>query len=100
MDRWIDGCMGGFMDGWMGGWIITVDSLSIRGPDPGTPTTDLGGNHAAHMHMSDPTRMHCTQSLKDYQQPGMYKPILLKQPASRGQTGCSRPPPSPKESNL
>ena len=51
-------------------------------------------------HAPDPTRMHCTQGPTDCKQPSMYKPSLLNQPAGRVQTGCSRPPPSPKESSL
>ena len=48
------------MDGWMDRWILTVDSLPIRGPDLGTPTASWGGHYAAHMHVPDPIRMHCT----------------------------------------
>ena len=44
----------------MDGWILTVDSLPVRGPDPGTPPADQGGHRAAHTHAPDPTRMHLT----------------------------------------
>ena len=81
-------------------WILTVYLLPIRGPDPGTTPTSQGGHRAAHTHSPDPTRTHCTQGPIDCKQPGMYKPSLLKQPAGWGQTGCSRPPLSPKESSL
>ena len=81
----------------MDGWILTVDSLPVRGSDPGTPPAGRGGDHAAHMHAPDPTRTHCTQGPTDCKQSGMNKPSLLKQLASWGQTGCSRLPHFPKE---
>ena len=84
----------------MDGWIITVDSLPGGVPDPVTPPANRGGNHAAHTHAPDPTRTHCKQGPIGCKQPGMYKPILLNQPAGQGQTGRSKPAPSPKESNL
>ena len=93
-------CVYVYMDGWMDRWIITVDSLPIWGPDPGTPPTNRGGHHSAHMHMADPTRTHCKQGLTGYKQPGMYKPSMLNQPAGQGQTGRNKPHPSPKESSL
>ena len=85
---------------WMDGWIITVDSLPIRGPDPGTPPANRGGHRAAHTHAPDPTRMHCKQGPTGCKQPGMYKPSLLNQPAGQGQTRRSKLPSSPKESIL
>ena len=111
MDRWMDThvyetyvcmyeCMYICIYIWMDGWILTVDLLPVRGPDPGTPPASRGGDRAAHTHAPDPTRMHCTQGPTDCKQSGMNKPSLLKQLASWGQTGCSRLPPSPKESSL
>ena len=91
------GCKDGWMDGWMDGWIPTVNSLPIRGPNPGTPPADQGEHHAAHTYPPDTIRTHYTQGPVDCKQPGMYKPSLLKQPAGWTQTGCRKPPPSPKE---
>ena len=92
-------CMYVWMDGWMDGWILTVDSLPVRGPDPGTPPAGRGGHRAAHTHVPDPTRTHSKPGPTGCKQPGMYKPSLLNQPAGWVQTGCSRPAPSPKESS-
>ena len=62
----------------MDGWILTVDMLSIRGPDPGIPLASQRGHCAAHTHAPDPTRMHCTQGPMGCNQPDIYKPHLLK----------------------
>ena len=77
------------------GWIITVNMISIRGPDPGTSPADQGGHCAAHMGAPDPTRMQHKQGSTGYKQPSIYKPCLLQQLAGGGQIECNRPPHSP-----
>ena len=47
-----------YMYGWIDGWILTMDSLPVRGPGPGTPPTGQAGLCATNMHMPDTTRMH------------------------------------------
>ena len=87
-------CMYGWMDGWMDGWILTVDSLPVRGPDPGTPPAGRGGHRAAHTHAPDPTRTHCKQA------PQTASSLVCTNPAcsTNQQAGCKQgavgqPPP-------
>ena len=76
-----------------------MNTLPIRGPDPGTPQSTGQGHCAAHIHVPEPSRTLCKQDPTGYKQPGMYTPPLPKQLARRGPAVYSGPPPSPKGSS-
>ena len=81
---------------WMDGWIITVDSLPIRGPDPGTPPPTGEGTML-------PTRMHLTPpGCTANRAPQAVSSLVCTNPAcstnqqARGKQGAISYPPPPR----
>ena len=72
------------LDGWIEGWIVTVDTLPVRGLDPGAPPANWRGPHATQMCMPNPTRIQCKQGPMGCNKYSMYKPHVFINQQGRG----------------